>query len=250
MKRKGRITAIIVLVVLVFTGTALAQELSRKFLNAVDAYEKGQYEAAANGFSRIAESGVRNGKLYYNIGNAWFKAGDIGRAILWYERAMPLRPGDPELVFNLSHARSFVKDKAPAENALWHAIFFWRDMVQQRHMVWIAVIFNGLFAIGLFWRMVLKRYLPSAALYGCLFVVLAAGGTAGFNMAAERMTPKGIVLPASVSVKSGISDLSTELFVLHAGTKVSIEAEKKGYCRIRFADEKMGWVKQDNIGII
>ncbi|MDY6904815.1 MAG: hypothetical protein SWH61_09015 [Thermodesulfobacteriota bacterium] len=239
----------LVIVGLLF-GNARAGDVSRLYLKAVDNYETGNYQAAAETFSEIAEKGIRNGKLYYNTGNAWFKAGDVGRAILWYERAKPLRPNDPELAFNLSHARTLMVDKTPQENAVLHALFFWRDMIGQRFLVWTAVVFNALFAAGLFRRLVLKKYMPKSLLYAGLIIVIIAGGTAGFNMAAERFWSKGVVLPAAVSVKSGISDLSTELFVLHAGSKVTVETENKGYYRVRFGHDKIGWVSQKAIGMI
>lgn len=250
MKEKRQILAVMITMALLLIGNAHAGDVSRAFLEAVDDYQNGRYEAAAQGFSWIADSGIRNGQLYYNAGNAWFKAGDIGRAVLWYERAKHLIPNDPELAFNLSHVRSFVVDKPPQEESVLHAVFFWRQMVGQRYLVWTAVIFNGIAAAGLFWRMGLNKYLPMAVVYGCLLVVLLAGGTAGFNMISDVVWQKGVVLPAAVSVKSGVSDLSTELFVLHAGTKVTVQARQKGYCRIRFGDDKIGWVRRDVIGML
>ncbi|MCA1787414.1 MAG: BatD family protein, partial [Desulfobacteraceae bacterium] len=62
-----------------------AADTTPRFIDAVNKYQAGEFAAAARSFETIAESGIRNGHLFYNIGNAWFKAGETGHAILWYE---------------------------------------------------------------------------------------------------------------------------------------------------------------------
>ncbi|MCA1784850.1 MAG: BatD family protein, partial [Desulfobacteraceae bacterium] len=106
-----------------------AADTTPRFIDAVNKYQAGAFAAAAKSFEAIAESGIRNGHLFYNIGNAWFKAGETGHAILWYERANRLIPRDPDLRFNLAYARTLVKDKQETRVSLDDVLFFWQGLI-------------------------------------------------------------------------------------------------------------------------
>ena len=94
------------IVILFSLYNALGTGRTRLFLDGINDYNTGKYKDAVKKLSHIAEKGVVNGKLYYNLGNAYLKSGDVGRAILWYERALKLMPHDPDLRFNINYARS------------------------------------------------------------------------------------------------------------------------------------------------
>lgn len=230
--------------------TPAPPDLSRVFLKGVESYENGHYQAAAEKFLTVAENGVENGQLYYNLGNAYFKAGDLGRSILWYEKARQLMPHDPELAFNLDHARSRVKDRAPPENKVARAVFFWRYWLGQRTLIYLAIACSVVFFAGMFATRHLRKRVPPFLLYAVLTLGIVFTATAGFNYYALHTIRQGIVLPGSISVKSGFSDFSTELFVLHAGSRVTIEKQQKDFYRVRFGNDKIGWVEKKAIGVI
>ena len=81
-----------------------------RFFKANQLYKEGRFEDAAKDFSELIQSGRGNGHLYYNLGNAFFRQGRIGHAILNYERAHVLIPRDADLNFNLRYARNQVRD--------------------------------------------------------------------------------------------------------------------------------------------
>ena len=83
-----------VVLFLLFTGISHGSELTRLFLDGIKDYRNGRYEDAIQKFSSVADGGVSNGKLFYNLGNAYLKNGDLGLALLWYERADKLIPND------------------------------------------------------------------------------------------------------------------------------------------------------------
>lgn len=227
-----------------------ARKSGRQFLEAVQLYENGLYAAAADKFQTVAESGIENGKLYYNLGNAWFKAGQLGRAVYWYEKARRLIPADPELAFNLEYARSQVKDRPPEENRVVRAVFFWRYWLGQSSLIVLSVVCSGLFFCGL----LLKRHFRVPVPAAVLAVVLALGivftATAGFNYYRDHTVTRGVVLPDKISVRAGFSEFSTELFVLHAGSRVTIERQRNDFFRIRFGDDKIGWVQKEVVGVL
>ena len=107
-----------------------ASESARSFLDGIRDYKEDRFADAAAAFTTIADDGVRNGKLYYNIGNACFKNGDIGHALLWYERALKLLPHDPDLRFNYEYVQTLTRDeKADKDLPLVRILFFWKYLL-------------------------------------------------------------------------------------------------------------------------
>ena len=82
--------------------TASANDPARAFIDGVENYKIGNFTQAAQDFEAVAKLNINNPYLFYNIGNAYLKSNDIGRAILWYERAKVLAPNDPDLNYNLT----------------------------------------------------------------------------------------------------------------------------------------------------
>ncbi len=224
---------------------------ARTFLEGVESYRRGAYGAAVSAFGTLAASGVRNPHLYYNLGNAHLKNGDLGPAILWYERALKLAPDDPDLTFNHAYATSLVKDeREDASAAVYRILFFWRRLLSPWAAAAAALVFNGLF-----WLVLTVRFLRrKRALKGIAYPLLAGAiiftAAAFYNYYEAAYVREGIVLPETISVRSGLSEDATELFVLHAGAKVAIQGRKRGFYRIGFSEGKIGWVKGSEIGAI
>ncbi|MGD9187000.1 MAG: tetratricopeptide repeat protein [Desulfobacteraceae bacterium] len=241
-------------VVAMFVCTAVpcaAQQEARQFIAALEAYKSGDYPAAVAALEAIAQSGVRNGALYYNIGNAHLKNGDLGQAILWYERSAKLIPGDPDLMFNLDYTRSLSKDAAD-ENTLplMRIFFFWNYQLSSRTIVALAVGGNLLFwglaaAMRLTGRRMLRRAAIVVLIPSIIFVM-----TAGFNFYRSANSRHGIILPEKVSIRSGWEQTSTELFVLHAGAKVQVVKSATDHLLIQFSKDKIGWVQRNSLGLI
>ena len=244
----------ILLVIVAILGPAAscpAQDHARQFLAAMEAYKTGDYARAARELEAIAADGVQNGQLYYNIGNAHLKNSDLGRAILWYERALILLPNDPDLRFNYDYARSLTKD-AQDENAnpIVHVLFFWKYQLSPRTVTLLALASNLLFwSLVIFWRIFRRRILRRAALAalipGTVFVL-----TAAYNYYDAAHQSQAIVLPQKIAVRSGLEPTSTELFELHAGAKVKVVKTMKDHVQVRFSEDKIGWIESDAVGRI
>lgn len=234
-----------------FVPSVYASEAAGRFLTAIQQYQEKDYQGAASTFQQIAESGVVNGSLFYNLGNAYFKAGEIGRAILWYERALRFLPRDPDLKFNLNYARSLVKDEAgTTASPLYHVLFFWNHLLSRTSVLWGAVLCNLAFWIAFIlqyltgWR--IFRFIKySTGMIAIIFVL-----TAFYNYYESEFIKQAVVLPATLSVRSGLSEEDTELFRLHAGSRVRIEKEKDDFYRIFFSEGKIGWVGKSQVEAI
>lgn len=228
-----------------------AQEKARQFITAMEAYKKQNYAITISNLETIAKSGIRNGALYYNLGNAHLKNNDLGRAILWYERALTLLPNDPDLRFNYDYARSLTRDATEEDSAsLARIIFFWKYQLSPRTIIYLALCFNLLFwSLLLAKRMTRRRnfrYAAAAAFFPALVFIL----TASFNYYEDTHRHQGIVLAEKVSIRSGLKKTSTELFVLHAGAKVTVVKQMKDHLKIRFTNDKIGWVEKTTIDVI
>jgi tetratricopeptide (TPR) repeat protein len=252
---KLKITPILVLVLVLFCPVffSLAENApnARLFFEAIQEYHAGHFDVAADTFSKIAGQGVVNDKLFYNLGNAFYKKNDPGRAILWYERALRLNPEDPDLKFNLEFARSQVKDLGEDKpDALFRVLFFWKYAFSPAAIRWAAVIANGIFWILLMVNTLrgkrTSRLLAGVAGMGILILT----ATASVQYYENRYVKKAVILSEKVAVRSGWSEVATELFALHAGTRVRVEQEERGYYRIYFSKGKIGWIKKEEAEII
>lgn len=221
------------------------------FLQAVTDYHEGRFDRAAALFEAQAAAGVRSGALFYNLGNAWLKVNDMGRAVLWYERALAFTPADPDLRFNLDYARSQLKDAYEPDDSVAAAIFFfWKDILARSAIQYAALAANAAFWLGLAWLR-LRRGKAAKIVCGLALLGLALfAPTALHQQYEDAADPKAVVLASEAAVRSGLSDNATELFTLHAGSKTRVEERKPGYARIRFGKDKIGWIKDSQIEII
>ncbi len=242
---------VIMFFVILAAGPCRAQEHARRFLTAVEAYKAGDYPDAAKELEAIADSGIRNGQLCYDIGNAYLKTNDLGRALLWYERALVLLPSDPDLRFNYDYARSMTKDVQDEDaGALVRILFFWQYQLSSRTIIFLALGFNLLFwALVTLWRVTRRRAVHHAALAALVPAVILVL-TAGFNYYESAHPTRAIVLPDKIAVRSGLSPSSTELFELHAGAKVKIVKTMDKHVQIRFGEDKIGWIDGAAVGLI
>jgi hypothetical protein len=217
-------------------------DLTGPFISGIKQYKAGEFKDAAASFETIA-AGVVNPDLFYNIGNAYLKADDLGSAILWYERAKRLAPEDPDLLFNLAHANTLVKDKIDSPVTLTDILFFWQGLVPLSWLQTGAIVSSWLFFL---WAGV-QRFREKSIFAGMgwwliiLLVVLSlVSGMEDYRGRAKNMA---VIVQNTAAVRSGIMETSTKLFELHAGTRVQVKAHKNGYLKIRLAKGRIGWVK-------
>lgn len=231
--------------------TAHAVGAESDYLEASKMYNQGDFAGAATLFESIAAHHVVNGDLYYNIGNAYFKKGDVGKSILWYERAMKLMPGDPDLLFNHNFVSGLLVDKAETKsNPLMDVLFFWKKKIATRTSAFMAVSLFVLFILSSTIRTLKPvRWLkyPERIILGFALIFIIS---AFHDYYRDRFEKKAVVISDTVSVRSGLSQDATELFLLHEGTKVSVDEELRGYAKIKFSDDKIGWVEKKDIEII
>ena len=240
------------LLLLSLTGfAAQGDEAGEIFLRGVAAYKSGDFDQSVTAFETLAGRGIRNGKLFYNLGNACLKQDRLGHAVLWYERALRLMPDDPDLKFNYDYALSLTLDeRGPSASPLLRILFFWKYLLTPHQLQWLAIIFNGIFWLVLILRRILKRDRLKTLAYGMLLLAAVSTLTVAYNAYETAFVGEGVILTHEAPVRSGLTHQATELFLLHAGAKVRIEREKEDYYRIRYSEGKIGWIQKSEVGRI
>jgi tetratricopeptide (TPR) repeat protein len=236
---------------LTVAATAPASQSARTFMEGTKAFQNGDWPAAIAAFKRLADGGVDNGKLFYNLGSAYLKNDDLGHAMLWYERALKRIPDDPDLRFNYDFALTLTKDeRGEKESPLLQILFFWKYQLSHSSIRWIAICLNAALWIALSVLVVRKRRLirPFVILIAAATLVFSA--TAVYNYVEAAQVRYAVILTEQAAVRSGFTDTATQLFVLHAGTKVGIARETDTHLLIRYTEDKIGWVKRSEAGII
>lgn len=220
-----------------------AADPAADYINAVSQYKAGNFKDAAAMFEVLASDLKERPYLFYNTGNAFLKAGDLGRAVLWYERADRMIPGDPDLAFNLNYARSLVKDKNESSPDIFSILFFWDRWLPVFVIQGAAIFLSFLFFTWSALRQVQRKKIFSGfGLILCaLFALVTLMVLVQYQQNAARL--EAVIIQEEVAVRSGVSSTATQLFSLHAGTKVSVAEEREGYLKIRFSKDRVGWVK-------
>jgi tetratricopeptide (TPR) repeat protein len=211
-------------------------------------YKAGRYREAAAGYRAIVDAGVRSGALYYNLGNARLKAGEIGRAILNYERARRLLPRDPDVRANLKFAREQMDAKAPAAPAppLWLRLsvpLAFRATTGELAVAtllayWALML---LLTLRLFFapaRQTLGRGAAAVAL-----VLVVVGSAAAVRVMEEHVRTTAVVVePGEVAVRFEPSSNGTVHFSLPEGAVVRNLAERDGWYEVARGDGRRGWI--------
>lgn len=249
--KSGITTAVGLMLMLSIVSGVMASENARIFMEGSAAYRRGDWPAAIEAFEQLAVRGIENGWLFYNLGNAYLKNDDLGHALLWYERALQHIPHDPDLNFNYDHALTLTEDERGEQTSpILRILFFWKYQLSPGAIRWIALILNGVLWASLAVLAVRQKHLlrPSIILTAAATVLFTA--TAIFNYLEAARIHHAIILPAEVAVRSSFTETATQLFVLHAGTRVRVERQSGDYLLIRYTEDKIGWVKKADAGII
>jgi len=213
------------------------------------------YLDAAMYFERIVdEGGIHNGRLYYNIGNAYFRIGDIGRAILYYRKAQLLTPNDPNLQQNLGFA---IQKRADAieekqETKILKTLFFWHyDTSLKVRLLLFTVFFAALWTCAsvrifikrpvLFWGQIIS------AVCGALLLGSILMGTVS-----DFRTDAGVILSKEVVARKGDGPSYQPSFKepLHAGTEFRLLEDRSDWIHVELSDGRRCWIPRKSAGFV
>lgn len=217
------------------------------------AYNEGNFEKAAKEYELILSQSLHSAALYYNLANAYFKQGELGKALLNYNRASRIAPSDEDIRHNQEYAEKMTKDSIEKLPEFFLSTWLRQVRGAMSCTAWTIlslVMLVVALTMGLVYllsqRMSLRKVgFYTMAIAALLFVVSSAFALSQRNMLINRT--EAIVMSSAASVKSSPDRSATELFVLHEGTKVSIGETIDGWAEVRIADGRKGWIEDKRI---
>ncbi len=234
--------------------SALAQETILK--EAESAYAQENYEEAINRYESILKDYGESSQIYYNLGNAYYKAGQVAPAILNYERALLLDPGDSDIRFNLQMANQRAIDKIEPIGDFFLKKWFYNIQDMGAADSWAKLgVFSFIIVIVSLLMFFFSRWIRVKKIgfyLGCIFLIIVIfSNIFARNQKNELINrTSAIVFSPTVTVKSSPDASGNDLFILHEGTKVSIKSSLGEWNEIELEDGNVGWMPKKDIEII
>lgn len=262
-RNSGDMVRIILLfVVLCFSGfvnasvdTAKSQQ-GDSSETAAAAYVKGDYQQAAECYTKLLKVG-ESAELYYNLGNCEYRLGNITQSIIAYERALRLNPGDSDTRYNLQFLRGKTIDKVVPVDEMFFVTWYhslqnlmsidaWAILAVSAFVLALMLILAYLFGSNI----LLRKIGFFGALVGLLIFVL------GLLFAYQRKVALSehniaIVLTPTLNVKATPAESSSDAFVIHEGTRLTItDSSMNAWYGVRLDDGKEGWLPKNSVEVI
>ncbi len=209
-------------------------------------YENEQYENAVKNFEQL-EKDFNHEYLYLNLGNSYYRMGEIGNAVWAYEKAHSISPRDQDIIYNLNFVRSQVKDRiVPPDSFFLFSVY---KAALDKTTILDIIIIGGFLLITISLIYLIKSYLFinekikiffNYALTLCLSILIWMSFDKYWRISDIN---EAIVVSPSIDVRSApIARGENVLFIIHEGTKAQITASETGWYEILLLDGKKGWV--------
>ncbi len=247
---------ILIISVFLFSFSSYADKPMQILEKANEAYSNNEFKHAVELYEKIIEKGFESSELYYNLGNAYFKSDKIAKAILNYERAKRLNPSDKNIIFNLRVAQSRTVDRIEPVPKLFYEQWWNNILSSQSERGWAitSIIFAFLFFVtaGLFFYISRKGLKKLLFIFAIIFLITTTLSLVfaqkQYNKLVEQT--EAIVFTPRLTAKSAPSASSTDLFVIHQGTKVEITQKVNDWYEIRLPNGNVGWISKESVEII
>jgi hypothetical protein len=268
----GALLACIGLLVVASSG-ARGDRIDDAWKAANDAYLRGDYGAAIAAYEQLERQPVVSADLAFNLGNAYFRKGELGPAIWAWERALTLDPDSDDARYNLEYARKVadqrVKDKLEGADREpgWMRVV---NLLSPSAETWLFVALYLAFfaALALFLRARRRGrddaedsreaeaagdpQAPGGSLWAVIAGLLAVAAAGAGTLLAGRLvldrTPFAIVLPDAAAVKEGADTNYRTTFSVHAGLRVRVLEQDHDWVRVRLANGLEGWLPDRSVG--
>jgi tetratricopeptide (TPR) repeat protein len=247
----------LLILLMVLSVNLLSQETTEeKFKAGAESFSSGNYEKALESWVDIYRTGYRSAELEYNIGNAYFKLNNIPGAILFFERSYLLKPGDEDINYNLQIARTLVVDRFEEIPELffvrWYNLLALSLSTNTWAKISIAAFILCLLLLSLYFYTSKYKLKVLGFWLAVLFFIVSITSLA-LSLRNKNLvydSKKAIIYSPVVNGKSSPDNSGTDLFVLHEGTKVTVEDEVGEWYEIRLSDGNKGWIPVSSLEII
>ena len=243
----------------VLPGSLLAHDATQEaiFAEGNRLYQEGDFVGAVVSYGAVVEAGFESAALYYNLGNAHFRLGEIAQAVVSYERAARLDPGNGDIRANLALVNQRLQDRIEPLPRFWLLSVFgwWMSLIPRgvlQGLVAACYLLLGVAVVPIVlrrpegWRVPLRRFAYAAAVATVLL-----GATLLVRETGLGRPEEAVVMTAEARVLNAPSeDAGLTLFTLHEGTKVRIDRRVGEWAEIVLADGKVGWLPMEVLGVI
>ena len=235
----------------IVAGYAIAADAPADFNNANELYAKGKFAEAAGTYEKILQSGTVSPALYFNYGNAEFKAGNLGRAIAAYRKAAELAPRDAEVRANLDFARNQVQGPVLRESR-WTRLAGRLDFLTLNEWTTLTAIALWL----MFGLLAVRQIQPSlkTALSGltklAVAVAILACASLGVNAGFHFSKPIAVVVASDAVARSGPFDEAQNAFAVHDGAELAVLDRRNDWLQVTDGSGRIGWLPQKQVVIL
>jgi tetratricopeptide (TPR) repeat protein len=240
--------SVALLLVSTWAARAASTEASAAFDAANKLYEEGKFSDAAAAYERLVQGGAVGSALYYNWGNAQYKAARLGRAIAAYRQAEQLAPRDPDVRANLRFARAQVQGptlRPGGSERLLRALSLDEWTVATTAALWIWFGMLVLRQIRPAWSRSLRGLTGLAAVLTGLL-----GGALGLNLRAQLAGQTAIVVAGAVPVRNGPFEESPTAFTAQDGAELRVVDRKDDWLQVSPGGRQLGWLPQRQVVVL
>jgi tetratricopeptide (TPR) repeat protein len=217
-------------------------------------YEAKQFDSAAAAYLQLVEQGTVSAPLHFNLGNAYFKTGDLGQAILHYLKAKRLDPADEDIAQNLEFAQRFTSVQMEGV-ALNPVSSLFEAMVAPYRLDLLAWISSACFF--LFLALLIARFglgftgsSLKAGIWFSLSLLLIASVFTTVKYEHDYLTQRAVIIADEGVVRTGPSELSDKELDTAPGLVVEILSESGDYYNVLFENKRRGWIKKDLVAVV
>ena len=227
-----------------------AQDHEQQFAIANEAYKNGNYAAALLQYTAIEDAGMRSAELYYNIANCHQQDKRLGKAMLYYERALKIAPSDEDIQHNAEITRLNLQDEIEALppfflRAWWNTL---RDMLSSSTCAKLALLLLWLGIFGLIaWQIAPERTQRKTGFsvgISLLLLSILPFALAYSKSLVEVHSGYGIVLEKEIALRHAAEADSGKILDLHEGTKVKLLDKISTWHKVRLANGEEGWLPE------
>ena len=221
-------------------GVTLQAAEDSTFAKANQAYSEGRFQEAVDGFQSLVDSGRWSANLFYDLGNAWFRLGDFGKAILNYERALALDPQHPEATANLRLARDEARALELRKNWI------------ERYVAMGTPTLYSIAAAATFWFIlfgVTRLFFSPRRSAGQLAFIAFAAMVCGISIFALHTLENGtqgsalaIVTGKDIEARLATADNASSILALPAGSEIKVLSERGDWIYAALPNEQRGWI--------
>ena len=243
----------IILMLLLSGVVTYATDVKTLAEEATKMYQEGDYQKAIDLYNEMLSDNMESATVYYNLGNCYYKQGEIAKAILNYERALLLHPGDNDIKYNLTMAQKATVDNIKVLPELflvrWYNAFVTAFTADQWAYVSVILFIGFLIMAALFFHATSISLKKSWFTLGIIMLLVSVMTIFFALKQYHRVTDRdsGIVMTPSVVVRGAPDNSGTELFVILEGLKVQVIGTLGDWYNVRLADGNEGWIAKTDL---